>query len=243
MSQVPGFTNVTFYCKRDFSDALKNREMETWSLTWPASPLWWNIDQKKLGRKGFIWLTCPKHTPSLREARVQTQAEAGAGTVWGRLATGFLKSHTQLPFLHFPSRNGTTHTGLGLPTSSHKNQQDITQTHRQSSLMEAFPSLGLLLPRYVKFTPRFTMTLDYGLWWLMKPVEANIFTFFSGWCLLPRVPPTRVHSSTLHSEADFHRSQPRLLTLLWCTWPRIIKHEGMRKGEWRKEKGEKACWY
>lgn len=38
------------------------------------------------GRKGFIWLTSPNHSPSLRDFRVETQKEAEAGT----MEVGFL---------------------------------------------------------------------------------------------------------------------------------------------------------
>lgn len=32
-----------------------------------------NTDQKILRRKGFIWPTLPNHSPSLRQAKVETQ--------------------------------------------------------------------------------------------------------------------------------------------------------------------------
>lgn len=36
-------------------------------------------DQSKLGRKGFIWLTLPHHSPSRKEVRTGTQAEQKRG--------------------------------------------------------------------------------------------------------------------------------------------------------------------
>ena len=75
--------------------------------------------KSKLGRKGFIWLALPDHSPSLEEVRTGTQAELeSGGRSWcrghgGVLLTGLLPMACSACFLVEPR---TTSPGMALPT-------------------------------------------------------------------------------------------------------------------------------
>jgi hypothetical protein len=76
--------------------------------------------KRKLGRKGFIWLTVLHHWFLLKEVRTAIQTgQEPRGRIWckshgGVLLTGF-SWLAQLAFLQ--PRNGTNYNGFGLPLS------------------------------------------------------------------------------------------------------------------------------
>jgi hypothetical protein len=107
--------------------------------------LGWNtMTKKQAEEEGFIWLTLPHCSPSLKKVRTGTQTgKKLGGRSWcrghgGVLLTGLFSLSSYRTQDH-QLRDGTTHNGLG-PSPSITNKENALQP----DLMEAFSQMQFL---------------------------------------------------------------------------------------------------
>lgn len=75
------------------------------------------LTKSSLGRKHYVWHTCPYHSLSLSKVRTGTQAEAGTRTMEECCLLSCSSWLAQLVFLHLPGPPAISHNGLSPATS------------------------------------------------------------------------------------------------------------------------------